>query len=190
VLIAVATAAMILGTNVASATPGTPNASVYGTSSTLIILNGSTPHLAADIAEISKAHGPASVVADQSLPTGIAGGADLRAQNPNAPYTGPLLSLDSGRYPTQAGQVAVTSGLAQLYGAPPGPVSYASDTKRLLSPTPATPLGAVDGVALRPEGRVAGSSFTPFTGGPAFASLLTTRYAFLSVLTTKSRKSG
>jgi putative ABC transport system permease protein len=116
VLIAVATAAMILGTNVASATPGTPNASIYGTSSTLIILNGSTPHLAADIAKISKAYGPASVVDDQSLPTGIAGGADLRAQDPNAPYTGPLLSLDSGRYPTRAGQVAVTSGLAQLYG--------------------------------------------------------------------------
>jgi putative ABC transport system permease protein len=116
VLIAVATAAMILGTNVASATPGTPNASIYGTSSTLIILNGGTPHLAADIAKISKAYGPASVVDDQSLPTGIAGGADLRAQNPNAPYTGPLLSLDSGRYPTRAGQVAVTSGLARLYG--------------------------------------------------------------------------
>jgi putative ABC transport system permease protein len=116
VLIAVATAAMILGTNVASATPGTPNASIYGTSSTLIILNGNTPHLAAEVGKISKAYGPASVVDDQSLPTGIAGGADLRAQDPNAPYTGPLLSLDSGRYPTRAGQVAVTSGLAQLYG--------------------------------------------------------------------------
>jgi putative ABC transport system permease protein len=116
VLIAVATAAMILGTNVASATPGTPNASIYGTSSTLIILNGSTPHLPADVARISKAYGPASVVDDQSLPTGIAGGADLRAQNPGAPYTGPLLSLDSGRYPARAGQVAVTPGLARLYG--------------------------------------------------------------------------
>ena len=48
-LIAVATAAMILGTNVASATPGTPGAGVYGTSSTLIVLNGNPPHLAADI---------------------------------------------------------------------------------------------------------------------------------------------
>jgi putative ABC transport system permease protein len=116
VLIAMATAAMILGTNVASATPGTPNASIYGTSSTLIILNGSTPHLAADVGKIAKAYGPASVVYDRSLPTGIAGGADLRAQDPNAPYTRPLLSLDSGSYPTRAGQVAVTSGLAQLYG--------------------------------------------------------------------------
>jgi len=116
VLIAVATAAMILGTNVASATPGTPNAGIYGTSSTLVILNGSTKHLAADVAKITKAYGPASVVYDQTLPTGIAGGADLRIQNPNAPYTTPLLSLDSGSYPNRSGQVAVTAGLAQLYG--------------------------------------------------------------------------
>jgi putative ABC transport system permease protein len=115
VLIAVATAAMILGTNVASATPGTPNASIYGTSSTLVILNGNTPHLAAEVAKITKAYGPASVVYEQTLSTGIAGGADLRAQDPNAPYTKPLLSLDSGGYPTRAGQVAVTAGLAQLY---------------------------------------------------------------------------
>jgi putative ABC transport system permease protein len=115
-LIAVATAAMILGTNVASATPGTPNAGIYGTSSTLVILNGNTAHLAAGIGKITKAYGPASVVYDQTLPTGIAGGADLRAQDPNAPYTKVLLALDSGSYPTHAGQVAVTQGLAQLYG--------------------------------------------------------------------------
>jgi len=116
VLIAVATAAMILGTNVASATPGTPGASTYGTAKTLIILNGDTPHLAARIETIAKAYGPASVVDDQALPTGMVGGADLRAQDPNAPYTSPLLALDAGRYPTRAGQVAVTAGLAQLYG--------------------------------------------------------------------------
>src|ERR1700682_1821161 len=61
VLIAVATAAMILGANVASATPGTPNAGIYGTSSTLVILKGNTPHLTAEIAKITKAYGPASV---------------------------------------------------------------------------------------------------------------------------------
>jgi putative ABC transport system permease protein len=116
VLIAMATAAMILGTNVASATPGTPNAGIYGTSSTLVLLNGNTPHLAADVATITKTYGAASVVYDQTLPTGIAGGADLRAQDPNAPYTKVLLALDSGGYPTRAGQVAVTPGLAQLYG--------------------------------------------------------------------------
>jgi hypothetical protein len=30
-----------------------------------------------------------------------------------------------------------------------GPVTYAIDTKRILSPTPSTPIGAVDGVGDR-----------------------------------------
>jgi putative ABC transport system permease protein len=67
------------------------------------------------IAKVEKAYGAASVIDDQPIVTGQAGGADLRAQDPNAPYTHVLLALDSGRYPTAAGQVAVTSGLAQLY---------------------------------------------------------------------------
>jgi len=115
VLIAFATAAMIIGTNVASATPGTPNAGIFGTSSTLVVLNGNTKNLATDLARIKNAYGQDSVVYDQALPTGMAGGADLRAQDPNAPYTKPLLSLDAGSYPTTAGQVAVTPGLARLY---------------------------------------------------------------------------
>jgi len=114
-LIAVASAATLLGIAVASATPGTPNAGIYGTASTLVQLPGSTPDLPGVIAKIEKAYGTASVVYDEPIATGQAGGADLRAQDPSAPYTKVLLALDSGRYPTGAGQVAVTSGLAQLY---------------------------------------------------------------------------
>ena len=115
-LIAVASAATLLGIAVASATPGTPNAGIYGTASTLVQLPGSTPDLPGVIAKIEKAYGTASVVYDEPIATGQAGGADLRAQDPSAPYTKVLLALDSGRYPTGPGQVAVTSGLAQLYG--------------------------------------------------------------------------
>ena len=115
-LITVATAATVLGIAVASATPGTPNYGIYGTASTLVQLPGNTPDLPGVIAKIEKAYGAASVIDDQPIVTGQAGGADLRAQDPNAPYTHVLLALDSGRYPTAAGQVAVTSGLAQLYG--------------------------------------------------------------------------
>ena len=114
-LIAVASAATLLGIAVASATPGTPNAGVFGTASTLAELPGSTPSLPSVIAKIEKAYGTASVVYDQPIATGQAGGADLRAQDPSAPYTRVLLALDSGRYPTGPGQVAVTSGLARLY---------------------------------------------------------------------------
>ena len=115
-LITVATAATVLGIAVASATPGTPNYGIYGTASTLVQLPGNTPDLPGVIAKMEKAYGAASVIDDQPIVTGQAGGADLRAQDPNAPYTHVLLALDSGRYPTAAGQVAVTSGLAQLYG--------------------------------------------------------------------------
>jgi putative ABC transport system permease protein len=114
-LIAVASAATLLGIAVASATPGTPNAGTFGTASTLIGLPGNTPHRSGVIAKIEKAYGAASVVYDEPITTGQAGGADLRAQDPSAPYTQVLLALDSGRYPSGPGQVAVTSGLAQLY---------------------------------------------------------------------------
>jgi putative ABC transport system permease protein len=115
-LIAVASAATLLGIAVASATPGTPNAGTFGTASTLVGLPGNTPHLPSVIAKIEKAYGAASVVYDEPIATGQAGGADLRAQDPSAPYTRVLLALDSGHYPSGPGQVAVTSGLAQLYG--------------------------------------------------------------------------
>ena len=115
-LIMVATTATVLGIVIASATPGTPNAGTYGTATTLVQLPGATQNLAAVVARTEKAYGPASVIDDQPLATGQAGGADLRAQDPGAPYTRVLLALDSGRYPAGPGQVAVTSGLARLYG--------------------------------------------------------------------------
>ena len=115
-LVAVASAATLLGIAVASATPGTPNAGTFGTASTLVGLPGNTPQLSSVIAKIEKAYGAASVVYDEPIATGQAGGADLRAQDPSAPYTQVLLALDSGHYPSGPGQVAVTSGLAQLYG--------------------------------------------------------------------------
>ncbi len=115
-LIAVASAATLIGIAVASATPGTPNAGVYGTAQTLVELPPGTPGLPAVIAKIQQAYGHGSVVYDQPITTGPAGRRDLRAQDPAAPYTQVLLGLVSGRYPSGAGQVAVTSGLAQLYG--------------------------------------------------------------------------
>jgi putative ABC transport system permease protein len=115
VLIAVATAATLGGIAVASATGGTPNAGIFGTAQTLVQLPGNSKDLPAAVAKIENAYGAASVIYDQPLVTGQTGGADLREQDPNAPYSQPLLALNSGSYPTKAGQVAVTSGLAQLY---------------------------------------------------------------------------
>ena len=161
-LITVATAATVLGIAVASATPGTPNYGIYGTASTLVQLPGNTPDLPGVIAKMEKAYGAASVIDDQPIVTGQAGGADLRAQDPNAPYTHVLLALDSGRYPTAAGQVAVTSGLAQLYGLRIGsawhvPASAGASAGRAFTVTGIVenPSNLLDEFALVPPGQLA-----------------------------------
>jgi putative ABC transport system permease protein len=161
-LITVATAATVLGIAVASATPGTPNYGIYGTASTLVQLPGNTPDLPGVIAKMEKAYGAASVIDDQPIITGQAGGADLRAQDPNAPYTHVLLALDSGRYPTAAGQVAVTSGLAQLYGLRIGsvwhvPASAGASAGRAFTVTGIVenPSNLLDEFALVPPGQLA-----------------------------------
>jgi putative ABC transport system permease protein len=161
-LITVATAATVLGIAVASATPGTPNAGTFGTASTLVQLPGNTPGLPGVTAKIQKAYGAASVIDDQPIATGQAGGADLRAQDPNAPYTHVLLALDSGRYPTAAGQVAVTSGLAQLYGLRIGsvwhvPASAGASAGRAFTVTGIVenPSNLLDEFALVPPGQLA-----------------------------------
>jgi putative ABC transport system permease protein len=161
-LITVATAATVLGIAVASATGGTPNAGIFGTAQTLVQLPGNTRDLPGVIARIEKAYGAASVIYDQPITTGQAGGADLRAQDPNAPYTHVLLALDSGHYPAAAGQVAVTPGLAQLYGLRIGsvwhvPASAGAAAGRSFTVTGIVedPSNLLDEFALVPPGQIA-----------------------------------
>lgn len=40
---------------------------------------------------------------------------ELRAQDPNGPFSSPMLALVEGRYPTSAGEVAVTDGVAENF---------------------------------------------------------------------------
>ncbi len=162
-LIAVASAATLFGIAVASATPGTPNAGIYGTAKTLIQLPPGTSDLPGLIAKIQKAYGAASVVYDEPIVTGQAGGADLRAQDPSAPYTRVLLALNSGRYPSGPGQVAVTTGLAQLYGLRTGstwhvPAGTGAEAGRAFTVTGIVedPSNLLDEFALVAPGQLAG----------------------------------
>jgi putative ABC transport system permease protein len=162
-LVAVATAATLLGIAVASATPGTPNAGVYGTAKTLVELPPGTPGRAAVIARIEQAYGAASVVYDQPIATGQAGGADLRAQDPAAPYTRVLLALVSGHYPSGPGEIAVTSGFARLYGLTTGstwhvPAGTGAEAGRAFTVTGIVedPSNLLDEFALLAPGELAG----------------------------------
>jgi putative ABC transport system permease protein len=70
--------------------------------------------MTADIAAARKAFGTIQVIGRQFVPIpGSAQNLEYRALNPDGPYSGPLLALVQGHYPSGAGQVAVTSGVAQ-----------------------------------------------------------------------------
>jgi putative ABC transport system permease protein len=68
----------------------------------------------ADITAARKAFGTIQVIGRQfvSIP-GSTQTVEYRALNPDGPYSGPMVALVLGRYPSGAGQVAVTSGVAQ-----------------------------------------------------------------------------
>lgn len=111
-LIVVAVAATAVGSAVATDTQA-PSTLTFGTAQDLASFGGSTPHLASKVAALEHRFGRVQVIESQTLH--VPGSVEtyaLRAQNPNGPFAGPLTSLLSGHYPTDAGQVALTQGLA------------------------------------------------------------------------------
>ncbi len=87
----------------------------FGSASYLLQFGGTSPKtLAADIAAARKAFGTIQVIGRRFVPIpGSAQTVEFRAQNPHGPYGGPMLALTQGRYPSGAGQAAVTGQLAQ-----------------------------------------------------------------------------
>ena len=99
-LLMLAVAATIWGAGVATNTPPpNPNAGTFGTAAALVTLPGTDPRLQADIATVTSKYGPADVIENQAISTGLTEAVRLRAQDPRAPFGGPMLSLTSGHYP-------------------------------------------------------------------------------------------
>ena len=114
-LIVVALAATIVGAAVATNTPPPAN-SGFGTAQDQATLQGSGSHIAAQIAALQHRFGRVDVIENQTLTIpGSIDTYDLRAQNPRGAFGQPMLSLVSGHYPTGAGQVAVTKGVASAF---------------------------------------------------------------------------
>ncbi len=110
--IAATTLGAALAANTASSFPST-----FGTANLLITLPGSEPNLAADIAVARTAFGTVEVIEHQKVEVpGLVSPIDLRAQDPLGPYTSPMLRLDAGRYPSSPDEVAVTEGVARIFG--------------------------------------------------------------------------
>jgi putative ABC transport system permease protein len=90
----------------------------FGSANHLLQFDGTNPKtLAADIAAARKAFGTIQVIGRRiaAIP-GSAQTVEFRAEDPHGPYSGPMLALAQGRYPSGAGHVAVTGQLAQTLG--------------------------------------------------------------------------
>jgi putative ABC transport system permease protein len=114
-LLTAAVAATILGAAVGSNTPPPRNAG-FGGADHLVVFSGDPVRIAADVAVVRRRFGTVDVVENRPLVTGTARVAQLRAQDPHGAFAQPMLSLLSGRYPADAGEVAMTEDLAATYG--------------------------------------------------------------------------
>jgi putative ABC transport system permease protein len=113
-LITVAVAATIFGAALGTNTP-LPADAGFGSAQHLVNLPGSDPHLAADIAAIRAHFGTIDVIENRTFATGLAQGAQVRAQNPDGAYGRPMLAVVRGRYPHGPDEVAMSSPLASAF---------------------------------------------------------------------------
>jgi putative ABC transport system permease protein len=114
-LIVVAVAATIVGSSVATNTPAPKNFGfgTAGDSATYSTLNA---QVTSEITYLERRFGRVEVIenATMTIPGSI-NTFQLRAQDPHGPFSRPMLALVSGRYPTGADEVAVTSGVASAF---------------------------------------------------------------------------
>ena len=115
VLVAVAVAATILGAGIISGSQVPQNAG-FGSANTQAVLQGSDPHLAAELASLRAHFGALGVIDSTPVSTGTVNGAVLESLDPTAPYVRPLVELTAGHYPQGHREVDLSTTLAQVYG--------------------------------------------------------------------------
>jgi len=171
-LLTVAVAATVWGASVVTnAQLPNPNYPTYGTAAAKATLPGSDPNLAADVATIQRSWGPADVIENQNIATGTTQSVQIRAENPHGHFNAPLLGLVSGAYPAGPGQVALTSQVASLYGAPVGGSWRAAGRTWRVTGIVRDPSNLSDEFALVAPGQVAHPSQVIMLLGPAAAQL-------------------
>ncbi|MHB8438167.1 MAG: FtsX-like permease family protein [Acidimicrobiales bacterium] len=112
VLVAIAMAATVFGGTLSTDTL-TPDDAGFGTAQHMAQLAGAPTNAPALVSRLERIVGSVDVIDNKTEP--VPGSVDtfqLRSQNPNGPYGGPLVDLVSGHYPQTPGQVAVTAGVA------------------------------------------------------------------------------
>lgn len=171
VLIAVAVASAILGMAIGSNTP-LPSARGFGSATVSAVFPGNDQNLTADLAAVSNHFGTTEVIQSADLNTGSATTVEIRAEAPNGVFGHSMLKVVSGRFPTGAGQVAVTRQLANRYNlhigdswTAPGGGSAARTVVGIVE----DPLSLTDEFALVAPGQIARATKTTvlFDGNPS-----------------------
>ena len=99
--------------------------------------------------------GPVDVIENETLSIpGSINTYQLRAQDPHGPFGGPMLSLISGRYPSGADQVAVTSGVASAFHLRVGDTWRVGGVERQVVGIVENPQSLLDEFALVAPGQV------------------------------------
>jgi putative ABC transport system permease protein len=89
----------------------------FGTANQVFVHDSADPQLLEDnIAALEGWYGAVDMIGRRYVPVpGTAELVELRAQDPQGTYSGPMLALQDGRYPTSAGEVAVTEAVAESF---------------------------------------------------------------------------
>ncbi len=153
-MLTVAVAATIVGLGTATNATQLKADPTFGTASTILTLPGTDLQLSADLGVIRAKVGTVDVVAHQQVAVaGSVTNVDLRDQAPGGTFDHVTLRLDSGRYPTGPGEVALTTGTAKLLGLKIGSSWTANGQTRRVVGMVENPLNLVDQFALVAPGQ-------------------------------------
>jgi putative ABC transport system permease protein len=153
-LITLAVAATIIGAAVATNTPPSANFG-FGTARDMASSPSAGPQTSAQIESLEHRFGKVEVIENETLQVpGSVSTYDLRAQSSTGPFSQPMLQLLSGHYPTTAGQVALTAGLASELGLSTGDTLRAGGVARQVAGIVQNPQSLLDEFALVIPGQV------------------------------------
>jgi len=153
-LITVAVAATIVGSAVATNNPPPKNAG-FGTAQDSVSFTTYDAHAATVITSLEHRFGRVELIENetQSIPGSI-NTYQVRAQDPYGPFSGPMLSLVSGHFPSGAEQVAVTSGVASAFHLRVGATWRVGGVERQVVGIVENPQSLLDEFALVAPGQV------------------------------------
>jgi putative ABC transport system permease protein len=153
VAVAVAVAATAVGYNATSL-----SAADFGTATVRYELDGSDAGaVAAGVAALEDRLGTVDVVGHRTVAVpGSAEGVDLRAQDPDGAYGGPMLDVREGRYPARPDEIAVTDDVATLLRTELGARVTLDGAERMVVGLVENPADLGDEFALAPPGPVGG----------------------------------